>query len=130
MIERRRCVNQGCRISHRLIPDILIPYKHYEADLIEDVIDGVITEDDLETEDYPCEATMGRWRLWAVELLKNAEGQIRAAAYRILDLSEGFLRSTESLLERIQERIPQGWLSVALRIMINTGGSSLNADPP
>lgn len=113
-----------------MIPDILIPYKQYEADLIEDVIDGVITEDDLETEDYPCEATMGRWRLWAVELLKNAEGQIRAAAYRILDLSEGFLRSTESLLERIQERIPQGWLSVALRIMINTGGSSLNADPP
>ena len=46
-IEVKRCTCEECGRSNRQIPDIWLPYKQYEADLIEDVIDGVITEDDL-----------------------------------------------------------------------------------
>ena len=43
------------------LPTNLSPHKHYEVDVIEGVVDGVITQDDLESEDYPCARTMERW---------------------------------------------------------------------
>lgn len=121
-IERRKCTNQSCGKTHRLLPDICIPYKHYDAGVIEDVIDGTLNEDALCDEIYPCDLTVKRWREWAKEFLQNAEGQIRSAAYRILDLSEEFLWSGRSLLEELRERLNYGWLAAAIRIHINTGG--------
>ena len=122
LIERRQCTNESCHKTHRLLPDICIPYKHYEAGIIEDVIDGTLDEDALCEENYPCGSTLGRWRAWAKKFLQNAEGQIRSAAYRILDLSDEFLRTGRSLLEELKERLDYGWLSAAIRIHINTGG--------
>lgn len=122
LIERRKCTNESCRKTHRLLPDICIPYKHYEAGTVEDVIDGTLNEDALCEEKYPCESTLGRWRAWAKQFLQNAEGQIRSAAHRILDLAETFLWSGGSLLEELRERLNYGWLSAVIRIHINTGG--------
>jgi hypothetical protein len=121
MIERRKCTNDSCRRTHRLLPDRSIPYKHYNSELIEDVVDGIIDEDAVANENYPSESTLQRWRLWAEQFLRNAEGKLRSAAYRILDLSEEFLGNRMSLLEGLKERINYGWLSVAVRIYINTG---------
>lgn len=121
LIERRKCTNASCGKTHRLLPDISIPYKQYEAGTVEDVIDGTIDEEALSEEAYPCDSTLQRWRKWAEEFLRNAEGQIRSAAYRILELSEEFLSSGESLLKELKERLNYGWLSVAIRIYINTG---------
>ena len=120
-IENRKCKNKSCRKSHRLLPDILLPYKHYEADLIEAVIDGLVGEDDPGLEDGPSESTVKRWREWGRRLAIEAEGKIRSAAYRILDLPEEFLGSRGSLLEKIKERLVQGWLPVTMRIIYNTG---------
>ena len=47
LIERRKCTNESCRKTHRLLPDISIPYKQYEAGAIEDVIDGTLDEEAL-----------------------------------------------------------------------------------
>ena len=121
LIERRKCSNESCRKTHRLLPDISIPYKQYESGAVEDVIDGTLDEEALSEETYPCESTIVRWRKWAKVFLRNAEGQIRSAAYRILELSEEFLSSGRSLLEELKERINYGWLSVAIRIYINSG---------
>ena len=121
LIERRKCTNDSCRRTHRLLPDKCIPHKHYSSELIEDVIDGVIDEDSVANENYPSESTLQRWRLWAEQFLRNAEGKLRSAAYRILDLSEKFLGDRMSLLEGLKERINYGWLSVAVRAYINTG---------
>lgn len=122
LIERRKCTNKNCHMTHRLLPDICIPYKHYEAGIIEDVVDGTLDEEALCEEAYPCESTLGRWRAWATAFLRNAEGQIRSAAYRILDLAEEFLWSGRSLLEELKERLDYGWLSAAIRIYVNTDG--------
>ena len=54
--------------------------------------------------------------------MNNAEGQIRYAVHSILDYSDEFLYMKDSLLERIKGRIIRGWLSVTLKIMVNTGG--------
>ena len=75
LIERRVC--KECGESHRLLPDDQIPCKHYSAEVIEKVIDEdyeLTEEEALEYENYPCEATMERWKEWARQLVLNAEG--------------------------------------------------------
>ena len=120
-IENRKCRNKSCRKNHRLLPDILLPNKHYEADLIEAVIDGLAGEEDPRLEDGPSDSTIRRWREWGKNFAEEAEGKIRSAAYRILDLTEEFLGSRESLPGMIKERLVQGWLPVAMRVLYNTG---------
>ena len=101
--------------------------------MIEKVIDEdyeFTEEEALEYEDYPCEATMERWKEWARQLILNAEGQIRSAAHRVLDLSYEFLGSTESLLKGIKEFATRGWLPFVIKIMTDTGGAGTMPEPP
>lgn len=100
----------------------MVPYKHYGADIIEDVVDGVRTADDLETEDYPCEATMKHWKWWIKKNETNVSGQMKSMLQHLLDLDIGFLKSGDSLLEGLRERISPGWLSVVVRFIYNCGG--------
>lgn len=39
-----------------------ILFKHYEADIIDGVVEGLIGPDTLGYEDFPCEETMKRWK--------------------------------------------------------------------
>lgn len=59
-VRRLKCLN--CGVIHRELPDDVIPYKQYEAEIIFGVIEGLITPEVLGFEDYPCEMTMRRWR--------------------------------------------------------------------
>lgn len=61
-VELRRMRCDRCGKVHREIPDYILPYKQYEADLIQGVMEGLITTDTYGYEDYPCEITMIRWR--------------------------------------------------------------------
>ena len=65
-IRRLRC--RKCRALHRELPDFLLPFKQYEAEIILGVIEGLITCDTLGFEDYPCEMTMLRWRAFPPKL--------------------------------------------------------------
>lgn len=122
LIRRLKCTNDKCGRLHNELPDCLCPYKHYDAGLIEDVVDGVISGDDLETEDFPCEGTIKHWKWWMGMNEKNMEGQIRLAAHRFLDFGQGFLKSAGSLLEKLKKRISPGWLKAAARFIYNSGG--------
>lgn len=121
-IRRLRCSNDKCGRLHNELPDCICPYKHYDAGLIEDVADGVVSEEDPETEEYPCEGTMKHWRWWLMQNERNMEGQIRMAAHRFLGLDEKFLKSGDSLLEKLKERISPGWLKTAAGVIYNSGG--------
>lgn len=68
-IEIRRLKCTKCGMIHRELPDDIIPYKQYEAEIIKGVLEGLITSDTLGFEDYPCEKTMIRWRAQKVQLL-------------------------------------------------------------
>lgn len=59
-IRRLRC--SKCKRLHRNIPSNLMPYKHYDIEIINGVIEGYITPDTIGYEDYPCEVTMARWK--------------------------------------------------------------------
>lgn len=58
-----------CRTFHRQLPEDVLPYKQYEAEIIFGVLDGIITCETLGFEDYPSEMTMARWRSQKLQLL-------------------------------------------------------------
>lgn len=65
-IRRFRC--QECNSIHREIPEFILPFKQYEADIVFGVIEGYITNEIIGFEDYPCEVTMIRWRRFPPKL--------------------------------------------------------------
>ena len=117
-----KCTNEKCGKLHNELPDCLSPHKHYDTGLIEDVVDEVITADDLEIENYPCEDTMKHWKLWNSLNEVNINGQIKSTTYRFLDFGTEFLQSTDSLLQELRKRISPGWLAVVNRFIYNSGG--------
>lgn len=59
-VQRFKCPE--CGIIRRKLPDYIYPYKQYEAEIINGVIEGLITCNTIGFEDYPCEMTMKRWK--------------------------------------------------------------------
>ncbi|MDD6547663.1 MULTISPECIES: DUF6431 domain-containing protein [Lachnospiraceae] len=119
MIRRFRC--SGCGRYHNELPDCLVPYKHYEAEAISGVIDGVVTSDDLDSEDYPCVYTMLLWIRWFTGNLERIEGYLRSVAYELSDYDQEVLYSQVPLLESIRHRSPC-WLEQIIRSVYNSGG--------
>lgn len=58
-VDRFSCIN--CGSIHRKLPNYLLPYKHYKADIIKGFLSGELTSFDLDYEDYPCETTIKQW---------------------------------------------------------------------
>ena len=58
-VYRYKC--EVCNSVHRQLPDIVIPFKHYDSEIIQGVMNGYITPETFGYEDYPCEETMKRW---------------------------------------------------------------------
>ncbi len=119
MIRRFHC--EHCHSYHNELPDCLVPYKHYETEVISGVLDGVVSQDDLDSEDYPSCSTMLRWFQWFTENLERMQGYLRAIGYSLLGLGEDFLFSQDSLLEAIRNKY-QNWLEKILRLVYNSGG--------
>lgn len=57
----RRFVCLKCKRVHRELPKFLLPYKHYEAGIINGFLSGAMSSCDIEFEDYPCESTVSNW---------------------------------------------------------------------
>lgn len=60
LVNRSYCVR--CGLVRRELPEALLPYYHYDARIIEGFISGELSSHDLEYEDYPCDATVTRWK--------------------------------------------------------------------
>ncbi len=119
LIRRLQC--NTCRALHRELPDCLLPYKHYETEVISGVVDGIVTPDDLDSENYPSVQTMLLWLSWFTMNLKNIEGLLRRAARTILTDDQSIVSAHGSLLDTIRQRSPN-WLEIIIRIIYNSGG--------
>ena len=119
MIRRFRCDN--CHSYHNELPDCLVPYKHYEAEVIAGVLDEIVIPEDLDSEDYPSFSTMLRWLQWFKENLQRMEGYLRTAGYQILKMGEKVLFTSSSMLDEIRNKYPN-WLELILRLIYNSGG--------
>lgn len=58
-IARYSCKN--CKHWHRVLPDNIVPYKHYPKRIIKGFNDGLYSNEDIEFENYPSESTIKRW---------------------------------------------------------------------
>ena len=120
IIRRMRCEHCGC--LHNELPDCLVPYKHYEAEVISGVLDEVVTPDDEDSEDYPCVDTMRRWLEWFRRNRNNIEGHLRRIGFSVLELGEEILSCSDSMLDAVRKNY-FNWLERILRLIWNTGGS-------
>lgn len=59
-IKRYKC--KVCGKVHRSITEDIFPFKQYEAEIINGVVEGLITPDTLGFEDYPTETTIKEWK--------------------------------------------------------------------
>ena len=91
VIRRFRCCQ--CGRLHNELPDCMVPYKHYHAEVISGVLDGVVSPEDLESEDYPCAETMRLWIQWLAINLERIEGYLRSIAYEISDYCQEVITS-------------------------------------
>ena len=102
-IRRLVCTNQSCHSMHRELPDILAPYKHFEADIITGVLDHLITPETKGFEDHPSESTMQQWRHWFMLNRDTMEGTLRSKGYQLLGFTAELLTSSVSLLGRLRK---------------------------
>jgi hypothetical protein len=119
MIRRFRC--RRCKKLHNELPDCLVAFKHYKAEIISGVVDGIVTPDDLDSENYPCAGTIYLWLRWFQINLERMEGYLRAAAYELSDFDLKILFSKVSLLDFLRNN-NQRWLEKLLRTIYNSGG--------
>ena len=126
-IRRLRC--EHCKCLHNELPDILVPNKHYAAEIIENVVDDVSTPNDLSTENYPCERTMQRWKDWIHKNKQQIDGYLKSIGSRVSASGYELLKTGESLLQKLRDD-GAGWLAIVTRVIYNTGGRLLTRLPP
>ncbi len=111
MIRRLQCT-ECSRISHEL-PDVVVPYKRYESDVISEVLN-----ESVDPEDGSCSAelsTIQRWKLWFFLLSEYFGGTVRALM-ELMDIKP-FVRLPLYPLFRQTD----GWLKVLVRNLVNSG---------
>ena len=119
LIRRLKC--SSCGRLHRELPDCLAPYKHYASEVISGVLDGIVSPDDEDSTDYPCETTMHRWHCWLEANQLRIDGYLKSTGYRLLGFSMELLGSRVPLLDKLRSSRPE-WLETLLRFLYNSGG--------
>jgi phage FluMu protein Com len=110
-IRRLRC--KECGKLHRELPDILLPYKHYRCEIIEETLD------EKEEAPGPDARTLQRWRDWFAWVRVLLGGILTAIRVEREGLF-GLLDTPEPLLER-RQRHGGGWLANSVLSSINAG---------
>ncbi|MCD8348657.1 MAG: DUF6431 domain-containing protein [Lachnospiraceae bacterium] len=119
IIPRGKC--DKCGKIHRMLPDIVVPYKQYAAEVISGVLDEVIQPEDEDSADYPCDVTMQRWHHWLMANELRIDGYLKSAGHRVLGFSEELLKTDVSLLKQLRNSC-SAWLETVLRFIYNSGG--------
>jgi hypothetical protein len=111
LIHRMFC--RTCNRLHTVLPDVLVPHKHYGAAEIETILESEVRIDEVS------DSTAAHWRQW----IRGNEAQIEGVL-QSLKLEAGDklpeLRSTENLFIQLKKTVRK-WLSVVSRLVVNGG---------
>ena len=118
LISRYHC--KPCGHTFRVLPDFLAPFKHYNVGIIMDVVDGNITSDDLEYENYPCEKTMWRWKEWFKQNEVFISKYLLICEARLIAYGLTLLYALVASLGDIRAH-NEHWLTTVIQIVYNTG---------
>jgi hypothetical protein len=114
VIRRLRC--QHCGKIHHELPDILVPYKRYSSECIEEVISG-----NAPISVPADESTLLRWRNWFSKISLNFLGCLQSISVQLYGYSEAAPQS-QSILHRIWQYVDNtfGWMARVVRPVANT----------
>lgn len=116
-IRRLRCTN--CRAIHHELPDLLVPYKRYEAECIENVLSNPSTHT------VPADnSTLSRWHSWLQEFVDYWVGCLTSIMIRTNQGNIPLNFSSESsgtALQRLGRLAgdANGWLTRIVRPIVN-----------
>jgi hypothetical protein len=115
IIRRLRC--KGCDRVHHEFPDILVPYKHYEAAGIE----SIFTHGQFSNVAAD-ESTLYRWRLWFTQFWLYWVKCLQVIAKRSGDPVEPLSEPSLSALQQIGHYVGQGvgWLARLVRPIVHS----------
>lgn len=125
-IRRLKC--SKCGGLHQELPDFLVPYKHYETEVISGVLDGVVGPDDAEN-GLPCESTIQSWHDWLAVNELRMDGYLKSIGSRLPGFTEELLMTSDFLLTYLRSSC-QEWLEIILRFIYNSGGFLVSAEGP
>ena len=118
-IPRHQCDNPRRGRLHRMLPDFLLPFKHYEETVVCDAIDGRLEPES--SDDRPSRQSVRHWRFWIRINESDIDGYLKSIGHRELGFSEELLKSSVSLLSELKRSIPEGWLRAIIRFLYNSG---------
>ena len=104
---------RSCGKIHIELPDFIQPFKHYESEVIETVIDGA---------SYSCpaeESTQRHWRMQFTEKAKQIDGMLTSIWMEIKMIPAKLMHKV-SLLKNIR-KTGTGWLRAVMRQLVNSG---------
>ena len=108
---------ETCGRMCRMLPDSMVPYKHYEERVITKALNGHYPG---KTIYLPSVQTIRRWTAWLGANKARIEGLFRSVGYRMLGFHEDLLFDTAPLLEKLR-RDTDHWLQKIIRFIYNSG---------
>ena len=132
-IEICRYQCSSCQRMHSGLPDFLVPYKHYEVEVIENAVDDVIEPGAPEADNYPCTGAFKNWKKWVAGNTDQIDGSLKSIGSKLDELGTDLLESSDSLLTKL--RNDSDWLSTVCRVIYNSAMalkpvSRLPGNPP
>lgn len=115
IIRRLHC--KSCTRIHHELPDLLVPYKRYDAESIE----GVLT--DPATHNVAAdESTISRWKCWFLDWAVYAAGCLQSIAIRYDLPVESSSTLPQTALQTLGRfvGIAAGWLNRVVRPIANS----------
>ena len=115
VIRRLRC--KSCKKIHHELPDLLVPYKRYDAESIEGAV-----SDPARTDIAADESTLSRWKTWFQDWGVYAQGCLQSISMRFnlpVEESSGRPQSVLHALGRFVGT-SEGWLKRIVRPMANS----------
>jgi hypothetical protein len=113
LLRRLRC--EECGKLHTEIPDIIQPYKHYDSETIQSVIDGTDSAQGCAADD----STIRRWKTSFAEAETDIQQRLLSVYARTTDGHAPLLAASQTLpgIKAENER----WLVFVMRLLINNG---------
>jgi hypothetical protein len=117
------CTNKHPHRYHIGLPECLVHFKHYKAQLIQDAADELLTKEDLDQReiDYPYAKTIGRWKEWVERNIQNIDGYLKSIGSQLPGFGIRLLNTAGSLLEKLRDD-GEPWLAIIHRVIYNSGG--------
>src|SRR5690554_6190024 len=114
IIRRLQC--EDCKRIHHELPDILVPYKRYDAESIEGTVSAPARLDIVADG-----STLYRWRIWFLVWAVHAQGCLQSISLRFNLSVESSSALSQSALQTLGRYVGDaaGWLSRCVRPITN-----------